>query len=140
MGGENVVQSVDSLLKFCVTGLLVLAAIVFLSVFTITREDWFFGIKLDGLPAGLYLLDKAVVAGALAGLFIRFPQRTTLLAGFSILYFGFLFLDSAITFQKNTGGQSLFSPLFAVFLAVPVVYFILRLMTGRTGPEGVWSV
>ncbi|MDD1689442.1 MAG: hypothetical protein LUQ66_02155 [Methanoregula sp.] len=128
---KQVIQSIDTLLKCCVLGILALATLTYLVVFILNWEDWFFTIKLDGLPAGLFLLAKALGAGALAGLIVQYPKRTTLFAGLGVMYFGYLFLNSAFTIQKNTGGRSLFSPLLAGFLIIAVAYVVFRLATAK---------
>ncbi|MCK9630103.1 MAG: hypothetical protein M0R30_00525 [Methanoregula sp.] len=134
---KQVIKTIDTLLKCCVLGILVLATLTFLFVFILNWEDWFFTIKLDGLPAGLFLLARALGAGALAGLIVQYPKHTTLFAGISVVYFGFIFLNSAFTIQKNTGGQSLFSPVLAGFLIVAVAFFVFRLVTAKGSSAGI---
>jgi hypothetical protein len=133
---KQVIQSIDTLLKCCILGILALATLTYLFVFILNWEDWFFAIKLDGLPAGLFLLAKALGAGALAGLIVQYPKRTTLFAGLGVMYFGFLLLNSAFTLQKNTGGRSLFSPMLAGFFIIAVAYVVFRLVTAQGRDAG----
>ena len=116
-------------LKYCLLGILMVSALAFMFIFTINWEDWFFGIKLDGLPAGLYLLGKGLATAALAYLMIRYPRQTPLLAGMTFVFFCYLFLDSAATIQKLTYGRQSFSVLQGVFVIIPLVFLIVHRIT-----------
>jgi hypothetical protein len=115
-------------LRYCLAGILGLWGAVLFFIFVINWEDWFFGIKLDGFPAGFYLLIKASVAVILAFLIIGYPRKIQQLAILAILYFGFLLLDSAVTIQKNTHGQQMFSDLLGIFLIVPLALLITTIL------------
>ena len=110
-------------LKYYLLGILVVSALAFMFVFTINWEDWFFGIKLDGLPAGLYLLGKGLAAAALAYLMIQYPRHTPLLATTAFIFYCYLFLDSAVTIQKLTYGRQALSVLLGIFVVIPLVFF-----------------
>jgi hypothetical protein len=124
----RIAKALEALLRYCLTGILGLWAAVLFFIFVINWEDWFFGIKLDGFPAGLYLLTKASVAAILAYLIIRYPQRIQHVAILAILFFGFLFFDSALTIQKNTHGQQMFSALLGIFVIVPLALLITHIL------------
>jgi hypothetical protein len=121
---KSIMETAEVLLFVCLTGALVLSAFVFFFVFCINWEDWFFGIKLDGLPAGVWLFTKMAAAGGIIYLMAHYPKyrRWSVLSVF--LYYGFLCLDSFVTIQKNTQGRDfpiLMASLFflsAILLAV----------------------
>ncbi len=131
MNGNGLIVSSEKGLRYFLTTNLILATLVFSFVFLINWEDWFFGVKLDGLPAGMYLFIKAISALILAGLLSRVPKYRAATALMSIAFFGFLFVDSAITIQKNSSGRESFSILLALFLLIPVLYLIVCLLSAR---------
>lgn len=134
MDGIRIISGLENILRYCLAGMLGVWATVSFFVFLINWETWFFGIKLDGLPAGLYLFAKAVVAALLAYATMRYPRKIFLTSIMALLYFGFLFIDSAWTIQKNTHGQHLFSGMMAFCLVVPLVLIIVhRIAESRTG-------
>ncbi|MFA4877910.1 MAG: hypothetical protein WC586_10885 [Methanoregula sp.] len=112
-------------LKYCLLGILTVSALAFMFVFTINWEDWFFGIKLDGLPAGLNLLGKGLAVATLGYIIIRYPRHTPLAAGMAFAFFCYLFLDSAATMQKLTNGRE-FPVLPGVFAIIPLVFLIVH--------------
>lgn len=105
MNTGNIMETAETLLFICLIFALVLSAFVFFFVFCITWEDWFFGTKLDGLPAGLCLFAKMAGAVAIVYLMAHYPRyrRQSVLAVFG--YYGFLCLDSFVTIQKNSQGR-----------------------------------
>ena len=131
---KRIIEFFDTVLKYGLIILLILAFLVFIFVFTINWEDWFFGIKLDGMSAGLYLLIKAVSAGSLAYLLVKYPRYTLAITGIAIFYFGYLLVDSAVTIRQLTGG--LFSPLLLFFFVVPVAFLIVRIVKIRISKNG----
>jgi hypothetical protein len=135
MNEKKLIESSEKVLQYSLLAILILATLAFSFVFFINWEDWFFGAKLDGLPAGLYLLIKAISALALATLLIKLPKFRTATALLSVAFFGFLFVDSAITIQKNSAGRESFSILLALFLIIPVLYLIVHLIFARITPR-----
>ena len=122
---RKTIKSLDSLLSGCLVAILALSFLMFTFVFIINWEDWFFGTRLAGPLAGEYLFAKAAVAFVLTFLLVQYPRYRIGGTGAAIAFFGFLFLDSSVTIWQNTAGQQPFSALFAVFLAIPVILFIL---------------
>ncbi len=123
------IRFLDRLLKYCLIGVLSLSTLTFLFVFLLNWEDRFFGTKLDGLPAGLYLLAKWLIAGILAIALVKYPRYSLHLAGIAAVLFGWLLVDSAVTIQRNSAGS--FSPVLTVCLAVAVAYLIVHVITTR---------
>lgn len=105
---------------------LLLSALVYLFVFVINWEDWIFGIKIAGFSAGLYLLLKCLAAALLLALILKYPQHNNRTVILTIVYYGFLFLDSSTTIAKNTCGVMPVSLLFAMLLLIPVSLIILQ--------------
>jgi len=82
-------KNISFLLSLYLAVFLTLLAAGFLFAFIINWEDWFFGIKLDGLPAGIYLFSKAVVAALLAYLLLKYGTKQFLLSIASLFFFLF---------------------------------------------------
>jgi hypothetical protein len=133
MNSGQVLRSLGTLLFLCLFISVVVSAMVFFFVFIINQEDWFFGMKLDGPMAGLYLFAKGLGAAAIAVILAQFPrfQKAGAIAG--IGYFGLMFFDSAVTIQKNTYGRESFSLLLALLLLVPVLLLITQLLIPSPG-------
>jgi hypothetical protein len=125
---ENIIALVEKILKYCVLGLLILSALATLFAFAINWEDWFFGIKLDGLPAGITLGATLLVAVMLAAAFIKFPTMNRLLGGLTAIYFGFQFINSSMTIQRVSYTHQGFSPVLAVFLIISIAFFIIAVI------------
>jgi hypothetical protein len=137
MNGKSIMEAAEILLFVCLIGALVLSAFVLFFVFCINWEDWFFGIKLDGLPAGIWLFAKMAAAVILIYLMAHYPKyrRWSVLSVF--VYYGFLCLDSFVTIQKNTQGRDypvMMSSLFFLSVLLLVVHGTLAL-TGEGAPN-----
>ena len=128
---NKIIKSLDTFLFWCLLAILVLSALMNAFVFIINWEDWFFGIKLAGLSAGMYLLAKAVTAIVLTILLVQFPRYKKVITLMAVAYFGFILFSSAVTIQKNTGGQKLFSTELAIFFLIPILYFFVMILTSR---------
>jgi hypothetical protein len=105
MNVKSIMETAEVLLFVCLTGALALTAFVFFFVFCINWEDWFFGIKLDGLPAGIWLFGKMASAVGIIYLMAHYPKYRRWSVHSVFAYYGFLFLDSFVTIQKNTQGR-----------------------------------
>ena len=105
MNTRDIMKSAEVLLFICLIGSLVLSAFIFFFVFCIDWEDWFFGMKLEGLPAGIYLFAKMAGAMVILYLMVHYPRyrRQSVLLVFS--YYGFLCLDALVTLRKNPAGR-----------------------------------
>ncbi len=137
MNYSKAIKSLDTILFWCLLAILVLSALMYSFVFIINWEDWFFGTKLAGLSAGMYLLAKTVTAIVLTVLLVQFPNYKKVITLMAVAYFGFILSDSATTIQKNTGGRVSFSIVLAIFFLIPVLYFIANTIATRwdTGKE-----
>jgi hypothetical protein len=140
MNTRNIMESVEAFLFICLIFALILSAFIFFFVFCINWEDWFFGTKLDGLPAGIYLFFKMAGAVAIVYLMAHYPRyrRQSVLAVFG--YYGFLCLDSFITIQKNTQGRDypiMMAALFFMSVLLLIIHGTLTLTEtkDRTDPE-----
>jgi hypothetical protein len=132
---NKIIKSLDTCLPCCLLTILILSALAFIFAFIINWEDWFFGTKLDGMPAGLFLLVKAVTAIVLAGLLVQILKYKKIIILVTVAYFGFLLFNSAATIQKNTAGRESFSILLAVFFLIPVLYFFVNILATRLDRE-----
>ena len=105
---------------------LLLAAAVFFFVGVINAEDWFFGTKLDGPPAFLYLLIKALGAAALAYSIMLHPRFIRPAGVLTAAYFGYLFMDSTVTIRTTTGGARPFSEVLLVLFAFSLLFVVFQ--------------
>lgn len=105
---------------------LMLAAAAFFFVGVINAEDWFFGTKLDGPPAFLYLLIKALGASALVYSIILYPRLIRPAGVMTAAYFGYLFVDSTVTIRTTTGGARPFSEVLLVLFALSLLFVVFQ--------------
>lgn len=131
LNGKKIFESIDTILYHAILAILVLSALMYAFVFIINWEDWFFGTKIAGLSAGIYLLAKSVTAIVLTVLLVQFPNHKKVITLAAVAYCGFILYSSAVTIQKNTGGRQSFSIVLAIFFLVPVLYFILTVLASR---------
>jgi lipopolysaccharide export LptBFGC system permease protein LptF len=131
LNSENLTTQTEKILKYCVLGLLVLSALAFLFAFVINWEDRFFGIKLDGLLAGISLGATCIAAALLAAALIRFPRMSRLIGALTVICFGFLFVDSSMTIQRVSYSHQGFSPVFAVILLIAIAFLIVTVIKRR---------
>jgi hypothetical protein len=133
MNTKNIMESAEAFLFICLIFALVLSAFVFFFVFCINWEDWFFGIKLDGLPAGLWLFFKIAGAVVIAGLMAQYPryrmQSVLAVSG----YYGILCFDSFVTIQKNTQGRD-YPVMIAFLFFISVLLLIVQGTLSLTEP------
>ena len=125
-GLERLVSIIHLLILF-------LAALAFSFVFIINWEDWFFGIKLAGWGAGLFLAARVLCALVILYLITQYPARWIAVLPASIAYFGFLFANAVVTYQTTAPGA--FPSLFALLVAVPVLLLILKLLSATKKKE-----
>jgi hypothetical protein len=132
MKTRNIMESAEALLFICLIFALVLSAFIFFFVFCINWEDWFFGTKLDGLPAGLWLFAKMATAVAIVYLMAHYPRyrRQSVLAVSG--YYGFLCFDSFVTIQKNTQGRD-YPVMMAALFFISVLLLIVHGTLALTG-------
>jgi hypothetical protein len=138
MNGKRIMESVEVLLFVCLIGALALSAFVFFFVFCINWEDWFFGTKLDGLPAGIYLFAKMAGAVAIVYLMAHYPEYRRWSVLSVSAYYGFLCLDSFVTIQKNTQGRDypvMMGSLFFLSVLLLAVHGTLSLTGGPVTEE-----
>ncbi len=110
-----------------------------LFMFIINWEDWFFGIKLDGRPAGLYLFSKVVVAALLAYLIVQHENKRILWSILSIFFFAFVFILPVFSSQRNMRdelGWMIFWIECVIMIIIPVILLIMYLNVNRKDKEG----
>lgn len=137
METKQILKNVDELLICALIAILLLSFLIFIFVFTINWEAYFFGVKLNGAPAGLYLFLKGISAGLLAFLLIKYRRDTlavAVLAVFAVLYFGYTFVDSAVTIQTLT--DNLYSPLLLGLFIISLLFLIVHILSARFGNGG----
>ena len=105
---------------------LLLAAAAFFFVGVINAEDWFFGTKLDGPPAFLYLLIKALGASALVYTILLHRRLIRPAGVMTAAYFGYLFIDSTVTIRTTTGGARPFSEVLLALFALSLLFVVFQ--------------
>jgi len=109
-----------------------------LFMFIINWEDWFFGIKLDGWTAGLYLFSKGFVAALLVYLLLKHESRRILWSILSIVFFAFVFILPVFSSQRNMRselGWTIFWAELVVLIIIPIILLIVYLIASRTKEE-----
>jgi amino acid permease len=111
-----------------------------LFMFILNWEDWFFGIKLDGWPAGLYLFSKAFVAALLIYLLLKNESRSILWSTLSIVFFAVVFILPVFSSQRNMRnelGWTIFWAELVIMIIIPVILLIIYLNVNRKYKEDV---
>jgi len=132
MDSDRILTGTEKLLSILHRAILFLSALMFTFVFIINQEDWFFGTKLAGPLAGVFLAAKAAGAIILLFLVTRYPDRRKAVLPASIAYFGFLFVNATVTYQKTAESGS-FPVLLAILVVIPVLLLVLALVSGTPG-------
>jgi len=118
---------------------LFLSALMSSFVFVINWEAWFFGIKLDGWPAGLYLSATALAAVLLVVLFLKYPHRSFAISAASVAYFAFVYILPVFSPQKNLRsdlGWSIFRVELVLYIVIPLAVLGTCATLGRTQTGG----
>jgi hypothetical protein len=126
MNTRDIMEVAEVLLFICLIGSLAVSAFIFFFIFCVDWVDWFFGMKLEGLPAGIYLFFK--MAGAIVIIYLmahhpRYRRQSVLLV---FLYYGFLCLDSLITLQKNQQGSRDYPLMMLVLFFISVLLLVVH--------------
>jgi len=127
-------KNISFLISLYLAVFLTLLAAGFLFVFIINWEDWFFGIKPDGLPAGIYLFSKAVVAALLAYLLLKSGTKQFLLSIASLFFFLFVVILPVFSSQRNLRsgpGWTVFWIELVVLIIIPVIFLVVSLVVNR---------
>jgi hypothetical protein len=132
MDVKNTMKAAEASLFVILIIAFVLSAFIFFFVFCINWEDWFFGTKLDGLPAGLWLFAKMADAVSITYLMAHYPRfrRQSVLAVFG--YYGLLCIDSFVTIQKNTQARD-YPVMMAALFFIAVLLLIIHGTLTLTG-------
>lgn len=119
---ENTTMNLTSMVRYALVLLLVLNFLGLGFISVINPESYFFGAKLGGINASLYLLTNGVVGVVIAyALLIRKKIGKFL----SAVYFGYNFSEGLIT-NLSFGWGSLISPVFTLGLILSIVLLMKR--------------
>ncbi len=131
MKTKQTLDGLDIAFRYFLLGFLLFNSLIMVFIFVINWEARFFGMILDGLPAGILLSIQFLIPAVLALILIRYPEKMMLVALMALAYFGFFFIDSAITIQTTTGGKVLFGTIPLVSVLIPAVIVISNLLVVR---------
>ena len=126
---KQILKNLETIFRYGLIAILLLSFLIFIFVFTINWEAYFFGVKLNGAPAGMYLLLQGMIAGSLAFLLVKYRRYTLAVAVLAVLYFGYTFVDSAVTIQTLT--DNLYSPLLLVVFIISLLFLIIHILSAR---------
>lgn len=132
-------KSVSDLLAIYLVLFLAFVAFSSLFIFVINWEDWFFGIKLDGWLAGIYLFSKAVVAMLLAYLLLKSESKRIVWSILSIVFFAFVFVLPVFSSQRNLRsdlGWTIFWIELVVLIIIPFILLTIYMVMNRMNKEG----
>jgi hypothetical protein len=132
-------KNISFLLILYLVLFLTLVAAGFFFAFTINWEDWFFGIKLDGWPAGVALFLKGFVAALLIFLLLKDEIRSILWSILSIGFLAFVFILPVFSSQRsmrNELGWTIFWAELVVLIVIPVILLIGYLIVRRKKKVG----
>ncbi len=118
---------------------LFLSALISSFAFLINQEAWFFGIKLDGGPAGLYLSATALAAVFLIVLLLKYPDRSFPICAVSVLYFAFVYILPVFSRQRNLRsdfGWTVFWTELVLYIVIPSVILGICVILNRTKTGG----
>ncbi|OPX64067.1 MULTISPECIES: hypothetical protein [unclassified Methanoregula] len=138
MNTKRILETAETLLFVVLILLLVMSAFIWFFVFCIDWEDWFFGVKLDGLPAGMYLSAKTAGAIIIIYSMAHYPKyrRQSVISVFA--FYGFLCLDSIGTLLRNphdTDYPQLMTGLFCLAMLLFIVHGTLSLIQPQDSDE-----
>jgi hypothetical protein len=133
MNTRDIMESAEAFLFVCLIFFLVLSVFIFFFVFCIDWVDWFYGMNLEGLPAGIYLFFKMAGAIGIICLMAHYPRyrRQSVLLVF--LYYGFLCFDALITLQKNSQGSRDYPLMMLVLFFISVLLLVVHGTLSLTG-------
>jgi hypothetical protein len=135
MNTSDIMKAAELLLFIGLIGSLVLSAFIFSFIFCVDWVDWFFGMKLEGLPAGIYLFAKIAGAIVILYLMVHYPRyrRQSVLLVFS--YYGLLCIDALVTLSKIPQGDKDYPLMMVVLFFLSVLLLVVHGTLAMTGTE-----
>ncbi|MFA5332237.1 MAG: hypothetical protein WC342_07650 [Methanoregula sp.] len=120
----------DAVLACYIATISLLSAAMFFFVFILNWEDGFFGIKLDGLPAGIYLFCKGFVAFLLAVLVLKYRKKVELVTVCTIVYFAYLIWPVLYAVQviPTFLGTLMYLAQFWLGIGIPVILLVIHVL------------
>jgi asparagine N-glycosylation enzyme membrane subunit Stt3 len=134
MNRKMILEGAEALLAVCVCITLFLSACVFLIAFAIGWEDRFFGMALEGLPAGAFLLAKT--AGALIVLYFlaHYPRYRNRAVPAAFLYYTFLSADAVVTLREYPRGSGDYAFFVLVMSCLSLLLLLIHGSLALHGP------
>lgn len=124
-------KNLDRIFYYSLLGILILNSLMYIFMFILNWEAWFFGMKMDGLCAGVILFTYFFISTILAYILYRYPRSILIISLLSILFFGFKFIDSAETVQELSKGLYSYNEFMIIFLAIPLVVLTGHIIVSR---------
>ena len=139
MAQKSLPETIMAVLSAYLVLFLFLSALMSSFAFLINWEAWFFGIKLDGWPAGLYLFATALTEVLLVVLLLKYPRRSVTICSASVLYFAFVYILPVFSRQRNMKsdlGWTVFWAEVLLYIVVPLLALGIYAVAGRTKTRG----
>lgn len=131
MNYQMAAKYLDKVFYVILLAILLLNSLMYLFAFTINWEAYFFGMKIDGMNAGIILFMYFFISTVLAYLLFMFRQRIVIIAFLSVIFFGFKFIESAETIQELSNGLSSYNGFMAIFMITPLFVLVGHLIVAR---------
>lgn len=133
MNTSDIMEAAEVLLFIGLIGSLVLSVSIFVFIFCVDWVDWFFGMKLEELPAGIYLFLKIAGAMVILYLMVHYPRyrRQSVLLVFS--YYGFLCIDALVTLRKIPQGDRDYPLMMLVLFCLSILLLVVHGTISMTG-------
>ncbi len=132
MNLRGAAEDLDQIFTIILLATLILNALMYLFVFILNWEAYFFGMKLDGPDAGILLFAYFFIPAVLATLLFMYQRKITIIALLSIFFFCFKFIDSAATIKAVSGGANSFSGFLAAMVVIPLVVLIGHIIVSQS--------
>ena len=112
----------ENIVRYTLVFLLVLSFLCSIFISFINPESYFFGEKLSGGKAKIYLLLGGITGIIIAYLLLKKKNKGEIL---SVLYFGYFFMETLIT-NLSLGFGFLISPLSTIGLVISIILLMVR--------------
>ncbi len=136
MNVQQVAKYLDHIFHYILLGIFLLSSLMYLFIFALNWETWFFGMKIDGLYAGIILFIYFLGSASLAYLLVKYPKKIVFIALVSTFFFSFIFMDSTVTIRELSGGLRSYSEAVALRVILPVIVLIGHLIATRFYERG----
>lgn len=131
MNVQQVAKDLDHIFHYILLGVLLLSSLMYLFIFALNWETWFFGMKMDGLHAGIILFIYFLGSASLCYLLVKYPKKIVFIALLSTFFFSFIFMDSTVTIRELSGGLRSYSETMTLRVILPAIILMGHIIATR---------